>query len=177
MTKFMLALMIVFACLSIGLAQSSRQATAQETKDISQLILKDKQVQEVGVSTEAVAKGITVKKIDLNNDSQPEYIVVLNEGVICGAHENCPNWVYRKTGSEYQLLLRTMGQRLLLEKTSTNGFTDLRSDGSDTAIEHAFANYKFDGNKYVAKGCYTETYVGEGKKFKITPFDCKQLNQ
>ena len=168
-----LSLMIALACFNLSLAQSSSQATAQETKDISQLILKDKQVQEDGVSTEDVAKGISVKKIDLNNDGQPEFIVVL-EGPICGAHENCPNWVYRKTGSEYQLLLRTMGQRLILQKTSTNGFTDLRSDGGDTAFEGSFVNYKFDGNKYQAKECYTRTYATKTQKEKITPVKCEE---
>lgn len=169
-----LSLMIVFACFNLSLAQSSDQATAQEKTDLAQLILKDKQVQEVGVSTDAVAKGLTVKKTDLNNDGQPEYMVVLNEAVICGAHENCPNWVYRKTGSEYQLLLRTMGQRLILQKTSTNEFTDLRSDGSDTAFEGSFVNYKFDGNKYQAKGCYTRTYATKTQKEKVTSVKCEE---
>lgn len=183
MTRFMLALMTVFVCFNLGLAQSNGQATAQEKKELSQLILKDKEVQENikdGLSPDAVAQAVIVKKIDLNKDSQPEYIVVLKEvvplGSLCGALANCPNWVYRKTGSEYQLLLRTRGRELVLEKTSTNEFTDLRSEGGDTALEGSFVNYKFDGNKYQAKGCYTRTYATKTQKEKITPIKCEENN-
>lgn len=170
----LLAITFALSMMLIPTAFAQGKKTTAQDKDISQLILTDKQVQEDGVSAEAVAKGITVKKKDLNKDGQPEFIVVLNEGVICGAHANCPNWVYRKAGSEYQLLLRTFGQRLLLQKTSTNKFRDLRSEGSDTAFEGSFVDYKFDGNKYQAKGCYTRTYATKGKKEKITPIKCQE---
>lgn len=156
-----------------ALAQG-KKATAQEKKEFSQLILTDKQVQEDGVSADAVAKGITVEKKDLNKDGQLEFIVVLNEEGICGAHANCPNWVYRKTGSEYQLLLRTFGQQLLLEKTSTNSFRDLRSEGASSAFETDFSIYKFDGNKYQATACYSRTYSAKGQKPKIAPIKCQE---
>jgi hypothetical protein len=175
------ALFLMFS--SIGFAQSrtmltsahsSDQATAQEKMDLSQLILKDKQVQEDGVSTEDVAKGINVKKVDLNNDGQPEYIVTLEALPICGAHANCPDWVYRKSGSEYQLLLRTFGQQLLLEKASTNKFRDLRSEGASSAFETDFSIYKFDGSKYRAKACYSRTYSAKGRKPKIVLIKCQE---
>ncbi|HEX8708214.1 MAG TPA: hypothetical protein VF723_08235 [Pyrinomonadaceae bacterium] len=171
----LLALTFALSMLLIPTAfAQGKKATAQEKKELSQLIMKDKQVEEDGVSTDAVAKGITVKKIDLNKDGQPEFIVSLQEGGLCGAHANCPNWVFRKTGSEYQLLLRTFGRDLLLQKTSTNKFRDLRSEGGDTAFEGSFVNYKFDGNEYQAKGCYTRTYATKGKKEKIVPFKCEE---
>lgn len=155
-------------------AQTSNRVTAQEKAALTQLILTDKQVQEDGVSADAVTKGITVKKIDLNKDGQPEFIVVLGEEMICGAHANCPTWVYRKAGGEYQLLLRTFGQQLLLEKSSTNSFRDLRSEGASSAFETDFSIYKFDGNKYQAKACYSRTYSVKGRKPKIAPIKCEE---
>jgi hypothetical protein len=173
--------MIVFGCFNMGLAQSGRQATKQEKKDIFQLILKnDKQVSEylnnpdTQIKADEYAQGMTVKKIDLNKDGHPEYIVAIKDGFLCGALANCPNWVYRKTGSEYQLLLRTFGRDLLLEKTSSNKFRDLRSEGGNTAFEGSFVNYKFDDNKYLAKGCYTRTYATKGKKEKINAIKCDE---
>ncbi|MDT5120627.1 MAG: hypothetical protein QOC96_109 [Acidobacteriota bacterium] len=164
---------------SAGSAHSSDQATAQEKKELLQLIVKDdKQVGEVmkdsGVSSADLAKVLSVRKLDLNKDGQPEYLVKLEEARICGAHMNCPDWVYRKTGSDYQLILRTFGQQLLSEKTSTNKFRDLRSEGSDTAIESSFTIFKFDGNKYQAKACYTVTSAGKGRKAKTVPVKCQE---
>jgi hypothetical protein len=155
-------------------AQTSKRVTAQEKAALTQLILTDKQVQEEGVSSDAVMKGITVKKVDLNKDGQPEFIVVLGEEMICGAHANCPTWVYRKAGGEYQLLLRTFGQQLLLEKSSTNSFRDLRSEGASSAFETDLSIYKFDGNKYQAKACYSRTYSAKGRKPKIAPIKCEE---
>ena len=159
-------------------AQTSKRVTAQEKAALTQLVLQDKEVQEaindLSASTDGITKGITVKKIDLNNDGQLEFIVVLNEEGICGAHANCPNWVYRKTGSEYQLLLRTFGQQLLLEKPSTNSFRDLRSEGASSAFETDFSIYKFDGNKYQAKACYSRTYSVKGRKPKIARIKCEE---
>jgi hypothetical protein len=165
-------------CFNPAFAQSGKQATAQEKGELTQLILKDKDVQEViqqnGASADAVTKGISVKKVDLNKDGQPEYIAVLEEQVMCGAHANCPNWVYRKAGGDYQLLLSTHGQQLLLEKTSTNNFRDLRSEGSDSAFENSVVIYKFDGNKYQAKNCYSRVYAAKGKRAKIVPRKCEE---
>jgi hypothetical protein len=140
--------------------------------------LKDKDVQEViqqnGATADAVTKGITIKKVDLNKDGQSEYFAVLEEQAMCGAHANCPDWVYRKAGGDYQLLLSTHGQRLLVEKSSTNNFRDLRSEGSDSAFENSVVIYKFDGNKYQAKNCYSRVYAAKGKKAKIVPRKCEE---
>jgi hypothetical protein len=159
-------------------AQTGQRATAREKAAIAQLVLQDKDVKQdvsdFGISTESVTRGITVKKIDLNQDGQPEYMVTLEEGHLCGAHANCPNWVYRKVGGEYQLLLGTSGQQLLLERTSTNGFRDLRTEGASSAFETDFSIYKFDGNRYQAKACYSRIYSAKGRKPKVAPIKCEE---
>lgn len=147
-----------------NLAQSSKKVTTQEKKDLFQLILKnDKEVSEhisePHWGADKAAKGMSVEKTDLNNDGQPEYIVAMENVFTCGALANCPDFVYRKTGSEYQLLLRTFGRELSWEKTSTNKFLDLRSEGGNTAADGSFTIYKFDGSKYQANKCFNRIYA------------------
>ena len=52
---------------------------------------------------------MSVKKIDLNKEGQPKYIVVVQDVFFCGAHGNCTNRVFRKSGSEYQEFLAENG--------------------------------------------------------------------
>ena len=157
-------------------AQTSKRVTAQEKAALTQLVLQDKEVKEAmtgdgSPSVGDITEGITVKKIDLNKDGQPEYLATL-EPFLCGTTGNCLTWVYRKTGAEYKLLLRTSGRQLLLEKSSTGGFRDLRMEAGHSADEQDFSIYKFDGNKYLAKVCYSQTYSGKGRKPKITRWKC-----
>ena len=181
MKKFILALMVVFACFSIGLAQSGKKATAQEKKDLFQLVSKNDAmiadaIKDGTLKASNLAKGMSVKKIDLNKDGQPEYIVVIENGYLCGAHGNCTNRVYRKTGSEYQQLLAENGEILTLEKTSTNEFRDLRLEGSNTAFESSGTVYKFDGNTYKESECYTITFTEKDKKGKKVATKCGEGN-
>jgi hypothetical protein len=167
-----------FAGFNLVSAQTGKQAAVKEKAAITQLVLQDKEVKEAmtgdgGPSVGDITEGVTVKKIDLNKDGQPEYMVSLGP-FLCGAHANCPAWVYRKTGDTYQLLLRTFGQQLLLEKASTGGFRDLRTEGASSAFETDFSIYKFDGNKYQAKACYSRTYSAKGRKPKIAPIKCEE---
>lgn len=181
MTKFILALTVVLGCSSLVPAQMSKKVTAQEKKDLFQLILKDKGVTEFladfEVGASKLAESLKVEKKDLNKDNQPEYIATLENAYFCGAHANCPQWVYRKTGDKYQLLLNTSGQQLTAQKTLTNNFVDLRSEGSSSAYESAVEIFKFDGSKYVAKQCMTLTYNEKNTKPKITPVKCEEASQ
>lgn len=176
MKKITLTLMFVLGCCGLGLAQKSRQATAQEKKDLFQLILKDKNISEALPDMEGgekeLAKSLSVEKKDLNKDGQPEYLATLENGFLCGAHANCPHWVFRKTGGSYQLLLATAGQQLTTQKTLSNKFFDLRSDGSDSAFETSYSIYKFDGNEYKATDCFTVNH--EKKKPKTTRVQCRE---
>ncbi len=181
MKKIILALTVVFACFSVGLAQSGKMTTAQEKKDLFQLISKNDEmiadaIKDGTLKAADLAKVMSVKKIDLNKDGQPEYIAVIQNGFLCGAHGNCTNHVYRKSGSEYQELLAENGEMLTLEKTSTNKFRDLRLEGSNTAFEGSGTVYKFDGNAYKESECYTVTSDGTGKKGKKTVFKCEEGN-
>ena len=147
------------------------RATAQEKKDIFELISKlDKEIGELlaGSPGEADKPGrsLTVRKIDLNVDGRPEYVAVIEEGVICGALANCPHWVYRKQGGEYELLGRARARTVLLEKTSTGGYRDLRAWGGNTAAEDGFDILKYDGGQYRATDCFSRDNGGKVAKVK-----------
>jgi len=176
MKKNTLALMFLLGCCGIGFAQKSKQATVQEKKDIFQLILKDKNVSEalpdIQGGEKELAKSLSVEKKNLNNGGQTEYFATMDNGFLCGAHANCPRWVFRKTGDGYQLLLATAGQRLATQKNLSNKFFDLRSDGSDSAFETSYSIYKFDGNEYKATDCFTVNH--EKKKPKTTRVQCQE---
>lgn len=181
MKNIMLALTILFGCSGIGMAQSGKKATAQEKQALFQLISKNDAIiadgiNDGGLKAENLAKAMSVKKMDLNKDGQPEYLVMLEDTYFCGAHGNCPNWVYRKSGSEYQLLLSTAGESLTLDKTSTNKFRDLRSEGSNSAYESSGTVFKFDGNAYKEGECYTITYNEKNKKGKKAVIKCGEDN-
>jgi hypothetical protein len=173
---FLTAFIFTFSC--IGFAQTSKKATDQEKKELFQLISKSddeiKQAVTGGTSPKNLARDMSVEKTDLNKDGNPEYIVVIRDGGICGALGNCPDWVYQKSDGEYKLLLRTFGRELLLEKTSTNKFRDLRSEGGDSATESSFTIYKFGSEKYRADGCFTRIYATKGKKERIVAQKCSE---
>ncbi len=174
MTKILLAVMTLFVCFSIGGAQTGKKATAQEKKDLFQLVLKDKSVSDALPDLEGgekkLAESFLVEKKDLNKDGRAEYFATLENGFFCGAHGNCPRWVYSKTGGNFTLLLTTAGQKLTTQKTISNKFFDLRSDGSSSAFETAYDIYKFDGSEYKAKDCFTVDH--RGKKPKRTRIAC-----
>ena len=117
---------------------------------------------------------MTVKKIDLNIDGKPEYMVELSGEKFCGIAGNCLNWIYGKNGRQYNLLLSTNTRSLTLEKTSTRKFRDLRTEDRGDLGTYNIAIYKIDGDKYEAKKCFDNVYVKKGKKWKTVPTVCRE---
>lgn len=177
MRKFFVVLLIMSVYLTPVLSQSPNQATAQERRELLQQIATGNE--EVGQAitnlggTDGALNHLQVRKLDLNRDGQSEYVVVLEEGVICGAHANCPNWIYRKTGDRYELLLQTRGQVLLVQRASTNGYHNLRSEGSDTATQSSYAIYQYDGSRYRARQCFSREY--HGRRLRVRRINCSGM--
>lgn len=176
MTKILFGLMIILIGINVISAQQNSKTTVRERKEIFRLIVANdagiKEEIENGTVAADLESNMKVEKRDINGDRKPEYFVEIYSGGICGALANCPDWVYQKTGNTYKLLLRTFGRELTAEKTSTNKYRDLRSTGGDTAERDAFSIYKFDGNKYRAKNCFSRIFAANGKKEKIIPIKC-----
>ena len=142
------------------------QATTQEKDEIFQLVKKnDNEIED------RMLKSFTVRKMDLNSDGQPEYVAVLEDETICGNLGNCPQSIYDKKGGEYNLLLETRARVIRLEKNSTKGYLDLRTELGNGASSSFYYIYKFDDKKYQARKCVEVTY---DPKEKETPIDCNE---
>jgi hypothetical protein len=159
------------------MSQSRHQATVKEKREILQQLVKDDEgvrqsIKDYDGGFNSAVQNMSVEKIDLNHDGQLEFMV---EGVLgtmlCGA-SNCPSWVYRKAGNTYKLLLSDSGSGISLERSSTNGYRDLRVSGHYSASETYVTIHKFDGNKYRAKDCSIHEYVG--KQVQITRRKCAE---
>jgi hypothetical protein len=176
----------MLAVSSIGFAQSktksSKQVTAQEKKDLFQLISKDNLLIEMLKSPwmkkveDKTAQSMEVTKIDLNNDGKLEYMVELDGEDFCGLAGNCLNWIYGKNGGKYSLLLNTNTREIDFEKTSTNKFPDLiTEDRGGEFGKYYVVIYKFNGNKYEAKKCFDRFYA-KYKLVKTVPTVCKETD-
>jgi hypothetical protein len=159
MTKFIFVLVIMTACFGVGFGQSGKQATAQEKKDLFAMVQGDKNLAErakmFDMADADLMKMMKVTKMDLNKDGKSEYMVVVDDGRICGALANCPSWIYASNGSGYKLLLSDTASRgLSMVTTSTAGYRDIESTSGDTAILSHRIVYKYDGSMYQANKCY-----------------------
>lgn len=89
---------------------------------------------------------VVCEKLDLNGDSQSEY--VLSQ---IGGNSSGPMWVYRKVGRKYQQLLDTGAMDYSLLKTSTNGYRDIQMTWGGNSGGYYKDVYHFNGRKYVRK--------------------------
>ena len=143
------------------------QATRQEKEEIFQLFKKnDDEIED------KMLKSFTVRKMDLNSDGQTEYVAVLEDGFICGTLGNCPQSIYDKKGGEYNVLLETRAQVIKLEKNSTKGYLDLRTELSNGASSSFYYIYKFNGKRYLPSKCVEITY---DPKEKETTINCDEV--
>jgi hypothetical protein len=183
--SLILSILAVAVISAAGLGQSKigTPVTAKQKNALIGLIADDSAVKQSmddpSKAAARLAKAAIFKKIDLNGDGAAEFLVTLGDGgklsdggSLCGTLGNCPMWVYGKSDGE--LLLRTTGRVLSIEKTSTNKYHDIRSEGGDTAFQGSFTIYAFDGTTYKPKECYNRIYGTKGKKDKIVAYKCEE---
>lgn len=101
---------------------------------------------------EEEALNTRVKLIDLDRDGTPE--VVAQAMVACGASGNCPFWVLQKKPDCYKLLLEDTVETFTVQKTRTNGFSDIVLASHDSAFEQTIDVYRYEGGAYKDAGCY-----------------------
>ena len=73
------------------------------------------------------------------------------------------------------MLRRANAQVIKLEKNSTKGYIDLRSEGSDKATTNSYVIFKFDGNKYQPDKCVSRDE--SVKPVKETPGKCRDYGE
>jgi hypothetical protein len=158
----------------LGRAFSWMETPANEQKEI---------LQKAENSQEGISVLFCAEAIQLNRTGKPElFIHAAAAGFpsYCQA-QNCPVWVYRSTASGYQLLLEDsmvdefapQYRNVVRLRTSTNGYRDMRIVQYDSAWKTDIRILKFDGRRYRARVCITETCLKKGKRCKHTRHKCE----
>lgn len=177
-------LVLILSCDGIGISQSRRKrsraaslppAAIKVPADLSKQLLQDDEsvrtcLRESHRGNESTLfRHFKVKRVDLNNDKLPEYIVEANDdvngqgGCFGDWRGHADIWIYRKTTSGYEPLMSglfSVGVKLL--KTSTNGYRDLKDTGHN-GVMLVETIYEFDESRYKAVQCLTYEFVETGK--------------
>ena len=114
-----------------------------------------------------LATNTRVELIDLDGDGVPEIIAQANDiKVGCGGTGNCEFWIFKKVSDSYKLLLDTRdkdgiggAELLTVERTGTNGFSDLVLATHESASEKELSVYRFKNGSYRESACYDASWV------------------
>jgi hypothetical protein len=110
---------------------------------------------ESGSQLKADVMSTRIAMVDLNSDETPE--VVAQARVACGASGNCPFWIFQKNSGDYKLMLEDSAETFTIQKTRTNGYSDIVLGLHDSLFEQSLEPYHFAGGEYKDAGCYSAT--------------------
>jgi len=109
----------------------------------------------ISVADDGSSENLVAIPTNLNADATRELIV---HGVcfVCGA-QNCPHWIFERSANGYRLLLDVgVAQNVELQSVFTNGYRDIVARFHNSALDHTFAVFKFDGQSYQLIECGRE---------------------
>jgi hypothetical protein len=129
------------------------------------------------------AKYFSATAVDVTGDGQAELIVRTtvdgDDEPLCVTH-NCPVWVYRVSGDRYEPLLGDVAgyiEGITVLTATTNGAFDIKVQQHSSAVARDAVLYRFDGKRYQARECSTDTYdetpAGEVIKVRSMPRACE----
>jgi len=123
------------------------------------------------VTQSGLDKSVTVQPIKLAADHR-QMILVRGAGLcLCGA-QNCGFWIYRKTGSNYELLLKGTGAtKVRAGPGSTKGYRDVVSESHASANETIVRTYRYDGTQYQPQRCINRAYYDDNGHYTTKPID------
>jgi hypothetical protein len=111
------------------------------------------------------SENFRVKKIDLNGDRKPEFVVQGLDKYLCSPTGNCSFWIYRKTENGYEQILEASDvQQYNFGRTLNNGYLDLTTFMHGSAFDSDLSVYRFDGDMYRLKECGERSYSYLDKK-------------
>ena len=161
MNRFFYYLLIVSATFLLGLieaqAQTGKQTSFGMETDIKRKyripraviaqIVKNEEL----YSTEDInrlAEKLEGSLVNLNRDRQPDLFIQGDNGAnITGF------WLFRNMGSKWKMVLYSRAAWLDIKRTLTKGFYDVEIHAA-SAVTMWGSVYKFDGVKYVPRGCW-----------------------
>lgn len=113
------------------------------------------------VTQSGLAKSVTVTPIKLARDRTQQLLISGAGFCLCGA-QNCAFWIYRKRGSNYELLLTGAGSRKVSAGgTAAHGYRDVVSQSHASAAETIIRTYRFDGARYQLKRCVSRAFYDD----------------
>jgi len=123
-------------------------------KPLLHQIIKDHYEDEPEAGVQALKEGFEYRKIDLNGDGSPEFLIQAGR-TYCGT-AGCSLWIYRGTASGSYNLIYESGQvstyvdlfEEAVLKSKTNGFVDLLFKDEPTMGGPYFQVLVFDGKRY-----------------------------
>jgi len=92
---------------------------------------------------------------DLDGDGIPEVIAQASDlqgG--CSATGNCPIWIFRKSATEYKLILDSQGQLTKILDARNEDFRDFLVSVHESTYEQTLLVYRFSGGAYRIRNCY-----------------------
>jgi hypothetical protein len=157
---------ICAACIwfAIGPVLAQKRRVVDVPKEIVRQLLKTEEREFIQLRPDGSAENLVAERINLGSDGKPELWVHGIGPMICGA-ANCVAWIFRKTGSEYQMLLNAGSiQQVEPQKTITNGYRDIIASMHGSAWDSDLTLYKFNGRQYQRAKCFFRTYRYKDKR-------------
>jgi len=105
------------------------------------------------------AEQTRIKFVDLNGDGVAEVIAQPIGSDLCGAVGNCRFWVFQRADSGYRLILTGMAQTFTVQRSRTNGYSDLVLALHDSATEQELLVYRFGAGQYRRTTCYDASWT------------------
>lgn len=157
---------------------AQRHRPIEVPKKIVRQLMNDEDLRElIKLRGDGSAENLVAYLINLNRNGEPE-LVVHGIGIgICGA-ANCVNWIFRKGGNEYQMLLDAGSiQDIEPQKTSTNGYRDIITSMHGSAWDSDLILYKYDGEQYQRVGCFFRTYRYQDRRGRMREWKSPQITR
>jgi hypothetical protein len=109
--------------------------------------------------------------IDLNGDRIKDFLVQGTDGAnITGF------WIFRNVGGRQRLVLYTRALGIYLLRDRHHGFRDI-DVGAATAVTLCRTLYRFNGNHYIPKRCWTENMGDPEGNRSRSYFRCSRENE
>jgi hypothetical protein len=104
-----------------------------------------------------------VGSIALAQDGSQQ-ILVQGTSSFCGATGNCSMWILVRWAGQLRLGLRTLGQLLILRRTSTHGFHNIAIGMHGGAFIGQYRDYRWNGSNYEQVDCYLTEYPADADR-------------
>jgi len=173
--RLSLSVLLILLASEFAASQPRGRVTARTRQNLVNQMLRDGQINDACVREVGGVAKFSINPVDLNRDRRPEFDVSGQGGCLCGARR-CKEWLYRLTGSGYELILGPLeSDGFVPQKSRTNGFSDLVT--AESGISGFFSTkWKFDGSRYQMAECeewhvnsfsYTVSRTSRGARFRI----------